>query len=359
MRLPCSPSRRTAQRIALSIWMLIPFLLQMSLAADAAPQAQPTIETAQQVSRQQLSQQLAQETGIPADEIRAILQHATYRPQIIARMQRQWEAQPYSRYRPLFIKPSLKRKGRAYLASHRAIFAQVEQKYGVDAVIIAAILAIETRFGHAQGSRPVLDSLYTLSTGFPRRADFFRHQLGALINISRRDQLDLTTLKGSYAGAFGAIQFIPTSFEQYAVDEDGDGIRDVIHSQRDIIASVANYFAKHGWQHHRPSAYWLPAGSKLTPQWQQHIESDNISQWRSLGELRHVMPAAFAHLPSIWHDNDQVSLIRMQRSDGMRVALIHHNFRVIMRYNPSFNYAMAVTEIAAMLERGEHRFAVE
>ncbi|MDQ6998244.1 MAG: lytic murein transglycosylase [Mariprofundus sp.] len=304
----------------------------------------------QYVSREALSTLLASEINVPVTEISTILKQATFQPKIVQRMNGQWEAQPYAKYRPLFIKQSMQDKGLAYLHKHQHIFNQIEEKYQVDSVIIAAILGIETRFGVAHGTRPVLDSLYTLSTGFPRRADFFRKQLGAIIEISRQDKFELSTLKGSYAGAFGSIQFIPTSFRAYAVDEDGDGIRDVFHSKPDIIASVANYFKRHHWQHNRPSAFWLPMETKLTPEWQQ-IAKGKLKHWVTLADLRQSMPEIFNAIPQPWRDSDKVSIIEMETKQGMRFALVHYNFKVIMRYNPSFNYAMAVTEIAAMLER--------
>ena len=194
-------------------------------------------------------------------------------------------------------------------------------------------------------------------SGFPRRAKFFRQQLGAIIQISRQDQLNLSELKGSYAGAFGSIQFIPTSFRDYAVDGDGDGKRDVFHSKQDIIKSVANYFKKHGWQYGRPAAYWLPMRTKLNKAWKKHVTQSRPKQWVTLAELRKEMPETFAGIPLPWLENDKVSLIQMQTAKGKQLALVHHNFKVIMRYNPSFNYAMAVTEIAAMWESG--KFAVD
>lgn len=310
----------------------------------------------QYVSRQSLTEQLASETGIPTDKIGNILKHATFRPDIIKRMNGQWEAQPYVKYRPLFVKSAMQKKGRAYLKQNDADFRRIAKKYQVDAVIIAAILGIETRFGQRHGKRPVLDSLYTLSTGFPRRADFFRQQLAAIIEISRQDKLNLLKLKGSYAGAFGAIQFIPTSFRQYAVDEDGDGIRDVFHSEPDIIASIANYFKQHHWQYHRPSAYWLPVGTILNRRWKKRVNG-KLKYWVKLAELRQSMPKIFNAVPLPWQDDDKVSIISMKTRHGQQLALVHHNFHVIMRYNPSFNYAMAVTEIAALLER--KTFAVD
>ncbi len=321
--------------------------LFMPMLADAANNKP---DGTQHVSREELNILLASEINVSGHEIRAIMEQAKFHPKIIKRMNGQWEAQPYVKYRPLFIIPSMQERGRSYLHKHRDIFTQIEEKYQVNAVIIAAILGIETRFGVATGKRPVLDSLYTLSTGFPRRANFFRKQLGAIIEISRQDNIKLNALKGSYAGAFGAIQFIPTSFRDFAVDEDGDGIRDVFHSTPDIIASVANYFKKHRWQHNRPSAYWLPIGSKLTAEWKKRSKG-KLKHWVTLADLRQSMPEIFNNIPQPWLDSDKVSIIEMKTKQGMQLALVHYNFKVIMRYNPSFNYAMAVTEIAAMLER--------
>ena len=233
------------------LFTLILVLPITALEADKAPPPDGT----QYVSKEELIGLLNKETGLPIDELRSIMKPATFSPEIIKKMTTPWEASPYATYRPLFIKKSMQDKGRAYLMKHASLFADMEKKYQVDAVIIAAILGIETRFGVAHGKNPILDSLYTLSTGYPRRADFFRQQLGAIIEISRIDKLKLEDLKGSYAGAFGSIQFIPTSFRDFAVDEDADGVRDVFKSYPDIIGSVANYFHKHGWQHGRPSAY--------------------------------------------------------------------------------------------------------
>jgi len=333
--------------------LLCCMILLISAQAEAAKQKP---DGTQYVSRATLAEQLASEITAPRADIAAILKHARFRPEIIKRMNGQWEAQPYVKYRPLFVKPEMQKKGRSYLKKHHAIISRIAEKYQVDDVIIAAILGIETRFGQRHGKRPVLDSLYTLSTGFPRRADFFRKQLGAIIEISRQDKLNLLELKGSYAGAFGAIQFIPTSFRQYAVDEDGDGIRDVFHSQQDIIASIANYFKQHHWQYHRPSAFWLPVDARLNRTWKKRV-TGKLKHWVKLAELRQTMPKVFKAIPLPWQDDDEVSIIEMKTRHGKQLALVHHNFHVIMRYNPSFNYAMAVTEIAAMLER--KTFAVD
>ena len=334
--------------------LLILLLITAPLTSQAASKAP---DGTQQVSREALVSLLASETGLPADELTEIIKDAVFKPGIIESMNKQWESQPYVKYRPLFIKQSMSDKGNVFLKENRSIFASAEQKYQVDTAIIAGILGIETRFGETHGSKPILDSLYTLSTGFPRRAKFFRSQLAAIIQISLQDKLKLSELKGSYAGAFGAIQFIPTSFRDFAVDDDGDGSRDVFNSKADIIGSVANYFQKHGWQHGRPVAHWLPPRTKLNKTWKKHIKDSKPKHWVTLADLRREMPKVFNKIPLPWLEDDKVSIIEMQTKNGRQLALVHYNFRVIMRYNPSFNYAMAVTEIAAMWER--EKFAVD
>jgi len=347
------PLKMLFQRLACSALLVCSMVLLLPIPVNAANN-EP--DGTQYVSREELVIKLTTETGIAATEIRAILNKATFLPKVIKQMNGQWEAAPYVKYRPLFIKQSMLEKGDAYLKENQGNFSAIEKKYRVDSAIVAAILGIETKFGQLHGNKPILDSLYTLSTGFPRRADFFRKQLGAIIKISRQDKLKLDELKGSYAGAFGTIQFIPTSFRDYAVDEDGDGVRDVFNSQQDIIASVANYFQKHEWQYKRPSAYWLPAGTKLNSKWHKWA-TGRLEHWVSLSDLRKSMPKVFNPIPRPWQDNDKVSIIEMETKNGKQFALVHYNFRVIMRYNSSYNYAMAVTEIAAMLER--KTFAVD
>ena len=340
---------RICRHLCCSLLLLFTIALALPVSALAASKAPPP-DGRQYVSKEKLIGLLSKETGLPAEELRSIMKPATFVPAIIKKMTTPWEAQPYVKYRPLFVKKRMHDKGRAYLKKHDSLFTSIEKKYQVEAAVIAAILGIETRFGVAHGKNPILDSLYTLSTGYPRRAKFFRAQLGAIIKISRQDQLKLNELKGSYAGAFGSIQFIPTSFRDYAVDEDGDSIRDVFKSYPDIFGSVANYFQKHGWQYGRPSAHWLPVDAKLTAKWRKRADG-RLKHWVTLADLKQSMPDVFSRIAAPWRDNDKVSIIEMETKEGRQLALVHYNFYVIMRYNPSFNYAMAVTEIASMLEK--------
>ncbi|MDT8377147.1 MAG: lytic murein transglycosylase, partial [Mariprofundaceae bacterium] len=218
------------------------------------------------------------------------------------------------------------------------------KQYGVQPEIIAAILGMETRYGHYKGKDRVLDALYTLASGYPRRADFFRRELGEFLLLCHEENIDPVSVQGSYAGAFGTTQFIPSSYRGYAVDADGDGQRDVWGSPEDIINSVANYFNRHGWQADRPVARWLDhLPMKVFFAKMLH---DETKKWQRLGDVR---KHAALKLPETWQDDDKVALVQRKTSQGKRTALVHYNFYVITRWNRSYNYAMAITELAYML----------
>ncbi len=318
-------------------------MLPLPLNVWARSKPVPTIST------KALVHQLARQTGISPAEIQSVLAGAQFIPSVIERMTTPYESRPYAEYRPLFVTDSMDRMGREYLHDQQHVFTAVENKYHVEAEIVAAILGLETRFGRHKGKDRILDSLYTLAAGYPRRSAFFSKELGELLLLAREERLKPDEVMGSYAGAFGATQFIPSSFRAYAVDADGDGRRDVWHSVQDIIASVANYFHQHGWRSERPVAYWLPGVKNDYPAALIERARTGFKDWSRLAELRRQLNGQLPEIPGLWHDQDKVSLVEMLTADGPRLAMVHYNFYVITRWNRSYNYAMATTEVAAML----------
>jgi len=319
--------------------------MKASLAGIAALAAAPNLLWAQTAdsTRQTLIDQLVNETGLPRARVASAINHAVYDESIITRIKTPYESRSYAQYRPLFVHPRLAAKGQAYLEKHQAVFAESEKHYGVQKEIIAAILGMETRYGANRGNDAVVSSLYTLATGYPRRAKFFRRELGELLLLCKEEGLNPNEFKGSYAGAFGTTQFIPSSYRAYAVDADGDGKRDVWHSPADIINSVANYFSKHGWDGSRPVAHWLGKVSSHK-QLASHAKK-GFKGWVKLADIRHQLPK----LDKRWHDDDKVTLIEMTTKNGNEIALVHYNFYVITRWNRSYNYAMAITELAELM----------
>ncbi|MDQ6986240.1 MAG: lytic murein transglycosylase B [Mariprofundaceae bacterium] len=291
-------------------------------------------------SKDELVEKIAAEFKLSPKLVQSALAHAEFKPSIIRRMQTPYESRPYAEYRPLFVNTRLAGLGKDYLQQHKKIFSATEKKYGVEPAIIAAILGMETHYGRSRGKDSVLSALYTLAAGFPRRADFFRGELGHFLLLCKEEGLRPQDPLGSYAGAFGVTQFIPSSYRHFAVDADGNGKRDVWESPQDIIASVGNYFQKHRWQAGRPVAHWLPSSPALKPQ-----AKKGLKDWKKLRDFRVHLP----ELPAIWKDDDKVTIIEMQPKGGKQLALVHYNFYVITRWNRSYNYAMAITELAERL----------
>ncbi|MDX8413524.1 MAG: lytic murein transglycosylase [Mariprofundales bacterium] len=318
--------------------------LRFGGAALSALALAPAVAWSADDGRAVLTAALVKQTGLPRAQVAAAIAKARFHDSIIKRITTPYESRPYSKYRPLFVHPKLAKKGEAYLAQHHAIFAEAQQKYHLQPEMIAAILGMETHYGRHRGNDRVLDSLFTLATGFPRRAAFFRRELGEFLLMCQEEHRDAEAVLGSYAGAFGTTQFIPSSYRAYAVDGDGDGRRDVWDSPKDIIFSVGNYFHRYHWDDTRPVAHWLPQdvvqAAAIKPLF--HAKK---RQWQPLASLR----SALGDLPSVWRDDDQVSVILLQDNKGDMPLLIHHNFFVITRWNRSHNYAMAATELAAML----------
>ena len=299
----------------------------------------------------------AQRFGIPAAQIEATLARAQLREGVIRAMARPAEAKPWRDYRPLFLQPKRIDDGRAFLEAHRAALQRVEDRYGVPKEILVAILGVETSYGRNQGSWPVLDALYTLAFAYPRSGDparveyenrrqaFFRDELAQLFALGKEEGLDITALKGSYAGAMGWGQFMPSSYRQYAVDGDGDGRRDLFSDLDDVFASVANYFARKGqWQRGGPvmeralraqyAAAFANPGNAITL-------DQSLAGLQAQG-YRAADPAAVLHLDG----GQPVTLITLDGADGPEYWIVYNNFRAITTYNVSRLYATAVYQLA-------------
>ncbi len=332
-----APRRRLLQGI--SAWLAL-FSMPGLVSAMGGPAANDIKDIAPFTSTDELAAKLVAEFNLSPASVKAALSKAEFVPSIIRRMQTPYEARPYAEYRPLFVNDRLAGLGKNYLLKHRSLFRETEKKYGVERQIIAAILGMETHYGRSRGKDSVLNALYTLAVGYPRRADFFRSELGHFLLLCKEEKLSPEKPVGSYAGAFGTTQFIPSSYRHFAVDADGDGRRDVWDSPADIIASVGNYFHKHKWQAGKPLALWLEPTIALEAQARK-----GFKDWKTVADLSARLPG----LPPAWSKDDKVTIIEMQTSRGRQLALVHYNFYVITRWNRSYNYAMAITELAELL----------
>jgi membrane-bound lytic murein transglycosylase B len=246
-------------------------------------------------------------------------------------------------YLDLLVSDERIAKGREVLAANRATFDAVEKAYGVDRHIIAAIWGIESKFGVAIGERPVIRSTATLAC-IGRRQAYFRDEFLATLEILQRGDVAPDRLKGSWAGAFGPTQFMPTSFKRYAVDFDGDGRRDVVDSVPDVIASTANNLRKDGWVSGQTWGYEVVVPKGFNYLLADRARQLTLAEWERLG-VRRVGNQPFAR-PS---ERAYLLVPAGVRGPGF---LMLNNFRVIMKYNPAEAYALAIGHLADRMRGG-------
>ncbi|WP_353981986.1 lytic murein transglycosylase B [Salinicola endophyticus] len=284
--------------------------------------------------------------GLSSQQLDDAMRAASYRPQVLEAMNHAAERRlRWDQYRDIFIQPDRVAQGVAFLQQHREALDRAQRKYGVPPEVIVAILGVETRFGAHKGSHRVLDSLATLAFHHPTRGDFFRRELMAFLTITLGQGVDPASRYGSYAGAMGYPQFIPTSYQAYAVDFDGDGLKDLWSDPTDAIGSIANYFSEHGWR--RGQAVLVEASGPVTPPAQLVFNqteppSIRVSELAAAG----IRPTAGSLTP-----DDKVMPLALDYADGhVRYVLGLDNFYVITRYNHSHLYAMAVATLAQRIQ---------
>jgi membrane-bound lytic murein transglycosylase B len=279
------------------------------------------------------------EHGFTEAEVRKVLAGARRQESILEAISRPAERRlTWGEYRKIFVEPNRITQGVSFWQEHADTLKRAEETYGVPAEIIVAIIGVETRYGRIMGRYRVLDALTTLGFDYPRRADFFRGQLIEFMQMTREESLEPESLVGSYAGAMGYGQFIPSSFRHYAVDFDGDGKRNIWSNKVDAIGSVANYFKEHGWQAGEPVRSNVVMNNPADPAWlNAGLKPEvTLAEWeeRGISTRRDLDPEQMA------------TLMELTMEDGQHYWFGLHNFYVITRYNHSHLYAMAVYELS-------------
>lgn len=290
--------------------------------------------------RQGFAEELAERHGFDPSRISETLAGAERRQDILDAISRPAEAKPWYEYRPIFLTPSRIEGGIEFWNRHEDLISRASEEYDVDPAVIVAIIGVETRYGEHTGSYRVLDALATLAFHYPPRSSFFRRELESLFLLGRDEPLSLTEIKGSYAGAMGLGQFIPSSYRAYAVDFDGDGGRD-LWQPADAIGSVANYFRQHGWRQGEPVA----SRAEVAPNAKPIPDAPIKPEW-TLSELeeRGFRPSEPVD-PGL-----EATLIALEQPNEKEFWLGFHNFYVISRYNRSALYSMAVLQLSRAIE---------
>lgn len=308
-------------------------------------------EVADQSEREAFITELVEKHQFTRAEVVGLLQQAQLNNDVLEAIQRPWEAKPWHQYHPIFLTAKRLDAGLRFWQQHEETLARAEQEYGVPAEVIVAIIGVETFYGSYLGNYPVLDALYTLGFHYPPRSTFFRSELREFFLLSREEGLNPRDLKGSYAGAMGFGQFISSSYRYYAVDFDGDGVRDLLTNPVDAIGSVANYFARHGWQYGAPVAVKLPSAANHAG-----LVTKGLKPEQSVAELS----AQGLQLPAnVTLDTSQpAKVFAFEQADSNEYWLGLQNFYVITRYNHSPLYAMVVHQFSEQLAQG-HRSSEE
>lgn len=258
-------------------------------------------------------------------------------PSIIRFMSTPGTARPWYEFRKGHVDTVRINGGVKFWLRYEATLARAAREFGVPEEIIVATIGIETIYGSYTGNFRIIDALATLVFDYPKRAAFFRGELEEFLLLGREAGIDLAAARGSYAGAMGVPQFLPSSYRKYAVDFDGDGRRNLWNSMPDVIGSVANYYRSFEWR--TGEAVVVPAQAMQTP---DDALVDDITPKTRIAEFRKygIQPSAMVN------EDLEAALIPLETESGMQYWFGLKNFYVITRYNRSTNYAMSVYELA-------------
>lgn len=303
-----------------------------AVAAVSPPTAplRPEIET--------FINEMVERHGFTQPELQSILGMAQFQPSIINAISRPATSKPWHEFRPLLVSPQRVADGVVFWNSHASTLARARREFGVPEEIIIAVIGVETNYGVQSGKHRVLDALTTLAFNYPKRAAFFRDELEHYLLLGREQSTNIFNIKGSYAGAIGIPQFMPSSYRRYAVDFDNDGKIDLSGSTADAIGSVANYLKSYGWEAEQSIA--VPA--VVNGSGYRDILYTGKPPIYTIDEIRKWGVAPGAPAPR----SREATLIELENKGGNEHWLGFNNFYVITRYNRSVNYAMCVLQLA-------------
>lgn len=317
----------------------IPATLLCLLAFIAVPvhaialDASPTMKT--------LTDRLIKQDVYTRPELEALLTPIEIDKGVLKLFGKQAEGKPWHQYRNIFLKQNRINAGKAFMQKHQQLLSAVNEKYGVPPEIITALIGVETFYGTRMGSRSVLRSLATLTAAYPRREKFFGKELETFLGLLKSENLVAEDMEGSYAGAVGIPQFMPSSYVAYAVDFNENGKRDLVHEVEDAAGSVANYLVVHGWKRGAPIAQWLSDPVKSSA---RELVNKRAKPVHTVQTLRQN------GIDLKYADDTKVSLNKLNEKAGPRYFVGYANFYALTRYNPSNKYAMAIVELSRAIK---------
>ncbi|HEC26398.1 MAG TPA: lytic murein transglycosylase B [Gammaproteobacteria bacterium] len=293
-----------------------------------------SLQTSNYKQLDKMFDEVASKTAYSVTDLEALFQKVEIQPRIIEIMDRPAESMPWYQYRKIFLTEKNISKGAEYWIKHADTLARAEKEFGVPPEIIVATLGVETRYGTNTGGFRVIDALSTLGLEYPRRGKYFTKELKNFLLLSDENKLDPLAVTGSYAGAIGLPQFMPSSYRAFAVDFNGDGYSDLVNSAEDAIGSIASYYNEHGWKPGQPVSWSTKdVSSKAKKMVVKKRKTDRV--------LSDLLRKGFV-LQEQLDPETRVGLIKLEGEKGPEYRVAFDNFFVITRYNTSELYATAV-----------------
>jgi len=330
----------SGQKVLLSaLFALFSFLAVISNSSASTLQKEADVQA--------FINEMVKEHGFKKSELDTLFSQVEVKQKILDAISRPAEkSKAWHEYRAIFLTDKRINGGVKFWQENKDIIQYAEKTYGIAPEIMVAIIGVETYYGRLQGSYRVMDALSTLAFKYPKRSKFFRGELKHFLIMSKEQSFDPLTRKGSYAGAMGMGQFIPSSYQAYAVDFDGDGQKDIWQNNADAIGSVANYFKRHGWK----------KGQLVTEQVQLNkknsIEKDDSCR-RSCKPKKTVAEFKKKGIQGKTSvaDNTSAILLILKQKSSKEYWLGYNNFYVISRYNHSTLYSMAVYQLSQEIKQ--------
>ena len=284
--------------------------------------------------------EMAGEHDFDREALAALLSKAEIKQSIIDKISKPAEKKlSWAEYRKIFITRERVDAGTTFWLENREMLERIEKETGVPVEMIVGIIGVETYYGRITGQDRVIDALATLAFDYPPRSKFFRRELSEFLILAREEELDALAPVGSYAGAMGRPQFMPSSFRAYAVDATGDGKRDIWNNWADVAGSVANYFISHGWRSQEEVTAQATLGSAWNgpqPEPKNTLKaSDTVEGLSRKGVLFATDLCA----------DSKGELLTYEGPDGAEHWVGFHNFFVITKYNRSVMYALAAHQL--------------
>ena len=291
-------------------------------------------ETRQEIT-EKLMDELVIEHGFDERYIKSIFAKVNYLPNLIDSISKPAEkTKTWPEYRAIFITPARIAAGVVFATKHETLLKKASKETGVPISVLVGILGVETSFGRIMGRYKVIDSLYTLTVGYPPRSAFFRQQLINLFYLVREQNIAIESVKGSYAGAMGAPQFIPSSYRTFAVDGDGDGLIDLFDNWNDIIMSVANYLKVNGWHNQED----ILAKTNFVDSLIKEYASKGLKPKFTIAQLK----KAGVNFNTTLNEKSPAQIIELEGDNLTETYIGFHNFYVITTYNRNVMYALSV-----------------